>query len=171
MEVKILTTPWVTCNKTLTKDSHISFCWKGKHQEKKIFWRQKEFKQLLPEGSAWCIEELINYMQVKWRKGAKAGRCFQGVHTKFFPPRQKFRVFFSPTHSSFLRISQSPKTLSTKLFKSLLRKVSALLPTPSKHLRFLTEQKRRSPAIPSAPLIPSTHAVLTWRSLIARHCL
>lgn len=52
------------------------------------------------------------------------------------PPNRNYVLFFFPL--PIPRFQGFP-TLSTNLFKSLLRKVSALLPSPSKHLHSLTE--------------------------------
>lgn len=66
-KVKTLTTTWATCNKTLTEGTH-QFLLKGKTPEKERLWRQKQFKQLLPEESTRNIEKLV-YLQAHSVKG------------------------------------------------------------------------------------------------------
>ena len=77
-------------------------------------------------------------MQVKGRKAAKASRCFQGIYTKFFSPAEIMCI--SPHHHHLFLISKD-FPLHPPISKSLLRrKVSALLPGPSKYLHSLTER-------------------------------
>lgn len=120
----------------LPKDLHVTSCWKGK-KHKKRYSKDKN------NPTSFCLTNVHDELRrsFNWQahtsKQEKAPKAtfFQGIYTRFFPTTGITCVFvcmvlfvclFS-THFWFLRISHSIQ----QFLKSHLRKVCALLPSPS----------------------------------------